>query len=308
MSRTLYLLIVLVVGTHTACAALSETMLGMAVRSERGAAGLEQKSVSAADHEIVYLEGGQGETIVLLHGFSADKDNWTRFAKYLTDRYHVVIPDIPGFGESTRDPEAVYDIASQARRIRAFAEAIGLERFHLAGNSMGGNLSGAYAAMFTDQVLSMGLLAPSGVRFPELTPLQEGIARGENMLLVESVADFERILGLNFVKQPFIPRPVKRYFAERAAENRTFNEKINGDLRAHPFYLEPHFERMTIPALVLWGDTDRVLHPSGARVFYEGLPNARLVIMEACGHIPMLERPTETAEHYLAFLASIGRD
>ena len=109
-----------------------------ATESERKAAGLQYKRVHVGDHEIVYLEGGHGETILMLHGFAANKDSWTRFAKFISPTYHVVALDLPGFGESTCLEDASYSIADQAKRLTRFVDAIGLKKFHIIGNSMGG--------------------------------------------------------------------------------------------------------------------------------------------------------------------------
>jgi hypothetical protein len=59
-----------------------EMLFKLAVKAERHAAGLVKKEIQVDDHKIVYLEGGKGQTVLLLHGFGANKDNWTRFAKY----------------------------------------------------------------------------------------------------------------------------------------------------------------------------------------------------------------------------------
>jgi len=105
---------------------------------ERGAAGLTEKSIQVGTHTIKYLEGGEGQNILLIHGYSRDKDNWTRFSKYLTPEYHVVAIDLPGFGRSSKIEPETYGISDQAKRVDAFVTAVGLEKFHLAGNSMGG--------------------------------------------------------------------------------------------------------------------------------------------------------------------------
>ena len=116
-------------------------LMKWATGSERKAASLQYKSVHVGDHEIVYLEGGHGETILMLHGFAANKDNWTRFAKLISPAYHVVALDLPGFGESTCLEDASYSIADQAKRLTQFADAIGLKKFHIVGNSMGGHIA-----------------------------------------------------------------------------------------------------------------------------------------------------------------------
>jgi pimeloyl-ACP methyl ester carboxylesterase len=89
-------------------------------------------------HTIVYLEGGRGESVLLLHGFGADKDNWNLFSRYLTKRYHVIAPDLPVFGESSKIWSDQYNISAQVERVHDFVKQLGLKSFHLAGNSMGG--------------------------------------------------------------------------------------------------------------------------------------------------------------------------
>jgi pimeloyl-ACP methyl ester carboxylesterase len=99
------------------------------------------KEVTLADGtHIAYLEGGSGEPLVLVHGFGADKDNFTRVARWLTPHYRVIAHDVVGFGESTHLPDADYRYAVQAERVRAFVQALGLARVQLGGNSMGGGI------------------------------------------------------------------------------------------------------------------------------------------------------------------------
>lgn len=269
---------------------------------ELSSAGLTQHSVQVGDHTIAYLEGGSGPNVLLIHGFSGEKSHWVRFAKYLTGSYHVIIPDVPGFGESSKLPEATYDIESQASRLLALTEKLKLDAFHVAGNSMGGRITCAITLREPKRVLSMALFDSSGVTPPKKSEHQLAWDRGTNLLLVNSVADFDRVMKLNFTKPPWIPGPVKRYFAEKAVESRAFNEKIEKDLRKDAVNLEQQLGRIAAPALILWGDDDRILDMSAVGVFEKGLRNHTTVIMKRCGHTPMLERPDESARHYLTFL------
>ncbi len=120
---------------------------------QRKAAKLTVKSAVVGDHTIVYSEGGTGETIIMVHGFGGNKDNWLRFAKFFTPQYHVIIPDLPGYGESTRLEDARYNIMAQVERLNAFFKGLGISQFHMVGNSMGGNISGNYAAKYPERWL-----------------------------------------------------------------------------------------------------------------------------------------------------------
>src|SRR4030042_6829874 len=139
-----------------------------AINGVRKDAGLTLKSVNIPDFKVVYLEGGTGDTtIVMLHGFSASKDHWLRFSKYFTQNYHVIIPDLPGFGESSKPQDKKYNIMSQVERLNLLAKELKLTKFHIVGNSMGGNIAGNYAATYPEMVKTLGLFDAAGVISPQ---------------------------------------------------------------------------------------------------------------------------------------------
>ena len=121
---------------------------------ERKGAGLEAKSIAVNGFQIHYLEGGTGEPLLMIHGFGANKDNWTRIGRYLTPHYRVIALDLPGFGDSSKPVEAGYRYADQLPRIQAFAEALGLKQYHVAGNSMGGYFAAGLARHYPNSVQS----------------------------------------------------------------------------------------------------------------------------------------------------------
>jgi len=273
------------------------------VDSERKAAGLQQKKVRVDDHEIAYLDGGNGETILMLHGFGANKDNWTRFAKFISPAYHVVALDLPGFGESTCLDDASYTIANQARRVALFADAIGLKRFHIVGNSMGGYIAARYTVMFPERVLTLGLFDSGGVRSPVPSEMANKLSKGEpNPLVAGTVDEYDRLIRFVFSTPPDIPRFVKRPLVEEAQRHQASNQRIWKQISSENVALEPDLPKITARTLVLWGDQDRVIDVSCVQILKKGLPNCTAVIMQSCGHLPMIERPQEAAGHYLTFL------
>ena len=282
--------------------------LDAAYAAERDASGLVLKSVDVGGNAWPYLDsGGNGEVILLLHGFGADKDNWPRFARSLTDTYRVIAPDLPGFGNNARHADWSYDIASQVPRLHAFVQALQLPAVHLAGNSMGGNLSAAYTLAHPDQVKTLGLFCAAGVAEPTPSRLTTMIANGENVLIPRNMDQWNTLMDLVFVKEPWVPGFIGDEIARRAFEHADFKEKIFTEYRANLQLLEPRLPEISQPTLVLWGDQDGLLHVSMADVFHDRLPNSQKVIMDNMGHAPMIERPADTAEIYEAFLDSAGR-
>ena len=268
---------------------------------QRKLAGLKTRQVTIDGHELVYLDGGRGDPLLLIHGFGADCDAWPLLAMHLNQRFRIVAPDLPGFGDSSRRPEASYSLDDQLARLEAFAAALGLDRFHLAGNSMGGYLAAHYAARHPEQVMSLWLLAPAGVSTAEESELQQMLARGENPLLVESEADFRRLLSMCVAKSQYVPGAVIKALAARAISDKAFHNKLFDELFASASPLEGVLEGLSVPTLIQWGDEDRLLHVSGAQVLHRLLPNSQLCLMHHTGHVPMREDPRGSARAFLDF-------
>lgn len=292
----------IIMGSMFALSGCGQSLYNMAKKSERGSAKMIEKNIQVDDHNIAYLEGGEGETILLVHGYAADKDNWTRFAAKLTGSYHVIAIDLPGFGDSSRIQTDSYDIDSQTDRLYHFAKALGLTRFHIVGNSMGGWLSGHFAAKYPEMIASLTLMNAAGVTSPNKSELTKALEKGFNPLLVDGVKDYDRLINFIFVKPPFIPNSVKKELARLAVKNRPFNEKVWADFTGKNLPLEPELKKIIQPTLIIWGDTDRVLDVSSVDVFLTGIRGSQKYIIKDCGHAPMLERPEETAQVFLEFI------
>ena len=279
-----------------------EILLDLARNVERRSSGLVKREARVDDHRIVYLEGGKGETILLLHGYGGDKDNWTRFAKYLTSDYHVVIPDLAGFGESSKLSKDNYDIENQVTRIDRFAEVLKLGVFHMAGHSMGGMIAAVYGVKHPQKVLTLALMAPAGLKSPQKSEFARQLEKGINPYLVGTPDEYEKLISFLFVKPPTIPAPVKIALAAQKISQRAFNEKILTDLRKANLSLETFLPAIHAPVLIIWGDTDKILDVSCVSILEKKLENYHTVIMKEMGHVPILERPQETAMSYLYFL------
>ncbi len=276
-------------------------LFNAAIRAQRAKAALTEKTTRVDGHEVVYLEGGSGEPLILLHGFGANKDNWTQIAPLLAPHFHLIIPDLPGFGDSTRDRTARYDADTQVERLKSFIDELDLGPVHLGGNSMGGYLAALYAARYPVGVKSQWLLAPAGVAGAEPSEYFRYLERGENPLLVDDVTDFKRLMDMCFSKRPYVPKAFLRCLCERNMRERAFNEKIFDEIFAEPRALETELAGSDTKTQILWGDDDRILHSSGASVLAGAISGAQSSIMQQMGHCPMLERPRETADLYLKF-------
>jgi len=278
-----------------------EAVFKLAIDAQRRSADLVKKEIQVDDHRIAYLEGGTGETIMLLHGFGGYKDQWTAFAKYLKG-YHLVIPDLPGFGESSQVPTDNYSVESQVGRIDRFVEVLKLDKFHMAGNSLGGAYAATYGAKHPGKVLTLALLDTAGAPSQNKSEFVLQLEKGNNLLLAGNAEDVDKLLALIYAKKPPIPPAFMKILMADWIAHTGFNRKIWNDSQPFQLSLAPVLPRIQAPVLILWGDQDKMLDAGGVAFLEKNLKNYRTVIMKDTGHVPMIERPEETAKAYRSFL------
>lgn len=283
---------------------------GLAIAAERAISGLERKVLQIDGFVVPYLQGGEGEPLVLIHGFGGSKDNFNRVARHLTDHYTVYAIDVPGFGASTRVKDADYVINTQIDRVHAIIEKLGLEKPHIGGNSMGGWISGAYAAKYPDNTASVWFLAPAGLlesRKSEV--IQKFEQTGEIVLTASNREEFENIVDIVMYERPaFAPGFVVEAMAARAAQDQPLHQRIYKDFKSVPSDLAATLAASSYegPGLIVWGKEDRVLHVDGATELKNAMPKFDVVLMDKVGHVPMMEKPEQVALDYVKWRESIA--
>jgi pimeloyl-ACP methyl ester carboxylesterase len=127
-----------------------------------------------------------------------------------------------------------------------------------------------------------------------------------NPLVAGNSEEYDQLLDFVFVKKPTIPGSLKRHLVEEAIKNRPLNQKIYKQIKSTDpknfVPLEVLLKDNQTKTLILWGDKDRVLHMSGAKKLESVMPNAKSVIMKDIGHVPMVEKPEDSANIFLNFL------
>lgn len=280
-------------------APMTSGRLGLAL--EQRMSGLRLRQGSAEGLAMPYLEGGSGAPLVLIHGFAGDKDNFARVARFLTPHYRVIIPDLPGFGDAARDPSAPYTIEDQARRLAALLDQVAPGPVHMGGNSMGGFIAAQFAAMYPGRVASLWLLDAAGTEAAHSSDiLRHYESTGDMPLLVRTEQDFNTLIAACTVKEPFLPHGVRVLLGRRGAADFALHTALMKQLSEAPL-LQPQPAYGAIPALIVWGEQDRILHPDGAASFAALFPRSRTIMMPGVGHLPMVEKPRQAARDYLAF-------
>lgn len=307
MPRNALNLALLLIATLLVSACSKQSIYDSAIGWERSSAGLETAEVSIGELDIAYLrskETVEGDTLVLIHGFGANKDNWTRLAKEFKGEFNVYAIDLPGHGDSSKPLDIGYRFEDQVNYLNQILEELGVKQFHMMGNSMGGAITALYAATHPEQIQTAVLFDPAGI-FEYESELVDRVLDGDNPLIPKKKGDFDKLLDFALEKRPFVPWPIFDVMEEKAIANREVNEVIFAAIRDTGF--EPDFRdaitRIEAPVLVVWGKLDRVIDYRNADVFVDAIPNARKVILDDVGHAPMVETPAESARLFREFLA-----
>jgi len=282
-----------------------EIAAGFIIKADRYRSGLVRKEIDLPNGlHYVYLEGGKGQPLMLLHGFGANKDHFTKVAHYLTPHYRLIVPDHIGFAESSHPQNADYTPTGQAKRLRAFAHALGIDHLHLGGSSMGGQIALTYAALYPADVKSLWLIDPAGIWSAPKSECQKVLEQtGRNLLMARSPDEFRQVIEIAVYNVPVIPDTIINVLAQERITNYALEERIFKTILEDS--VENRVAGMSVPSLIVWGDKDRVLSVEAAEILHKRMPRSKVIIMPDIGHLPMMEKPRKSAEDYLMFRAAL---
>jgi pimeloyl-ACP methyl ester carboxylesterase len=252
------------------------------VGTHRRLAGVEVlgREVVVEGRRIRFEVAGQGEPVVMVHGLSGSTRWWDRTVPALAARYRVYLVDLPGFG-SMRRAEGGFVLSEAAGWLSSWMEAVGLERAHLVGHSMGGYISLMLAARRPDLLRRLVLVAPAGV------PTGRSM-HGYLLPLIRASRYMTPGFLSVLVRDALRTGPLTLLGATR--------ELLAEDVRKYLRGIEA-------PTLLIWGGRDTLVPPSVGGVMREEIPDSRLLVIDGAGHVPMFERAAETNAALLAFLA-----
>jgi abhydrolase domain-containing protein 6 len=311
--HAIFLILTLLLILLAGCASTQKSIYDYAINIQRSRANLEFKTVQVDGEQLSYLDReGNGETIVLLHGLTGDKNNWLDFVRFIPKNYRVLVIDLPGHGDNAQDMDNSYDPVSLSRGVGRVLDKLGITRCHIAGNSLGGLVSEIYASEHPDKVITLGLFDAAYLWAPKSSKFQQAFENGQNYFDVKSRSDYDRLMGFVFYDPPFMPWPILSVASREYINRNTINMKIVRDVTQSDYFTKKEvyhkmMARLSMPTFVLWGDKDNLLDVSCVESFKRFLPHVeKVVILKDCGHVPMMEQPEESAAHYTAFIKQYG--
>lgn len=256
-------------------------------------------------------------TLVLLHGFAASLHTWEPWVERLADDYRVITIDLPGHG-LTRAPRQ-YQASTQGfvGIVQAVVEARGIERFTLAGNSMGGGVAWNYALAHPEDLEGLVLVNAAGWR---PSTANEGEREGPPPFIFSLIR--APIIGpgiRNLEMRPLARQGLRSAFiddslVDRAMVNRYVELSRGPGHRAILLNIQQNgasadrMREIALPTLVMHGAQDNLIPVDAGRYYAAAIPGAELVVFDNVGHVPMEEAPDQSAAALEAFLARVYAD
>ncbi len=306
-----------------------DLLLRFAMRAGPWLAGVRRRSIGGWPCLVAEprTRSGSAPPLLVLHGLGVRKETMLILLRGLRGGRRVIACDLPGFGEHVLEPtlEMVLRRGRDGHPPLRFAEVIARSPgpevdayvaaieawigravdgpFDLAGASMGGALATAVASRRPEGLRRLVLLGPAGVRAPRTNEFMRDAENDVNPLAIESIADFDRVIDLNFTTPPRIPAFVKRALARDLKRRQPVQDLVTDALG--PLLLDGIRDRLAsvvAPTLVLWGGADEILDPSAAPIFEERLPDAVVEIVDGAGHTLHGDRPREVIARIERFL------
>ena len=263
-----------------------------------------EKSVIINGIKINYVVSGEGEAIVLIHGHPFDHTMWQPQIEAFSDKYTVIVPDLRGYGKSSLPAVGATRFEDYATDILLLLDTLGIDSFHVAGLSMGGQLAMETYRQAPSRVKSL-ILADT---FASLDTPEAKKARNEaaDRMEREGMGGYanesihKMIKAEHVTTMPDVAAHVMRMMTTTspkaaATAMRARSERIE--------YLKEVLPNIDAAVLVVVGRQDEFTPVAKAEEMHAALPNSKLVVIEDSGHMPNLEQPKEFNEIVLEFLS-----
>ncbi len=272
---------------------------------------LNRQRLRLGDTDVAYLDEGSGPTLLLIHGLMTSAYSWRYLVSRFAESYRVIVPDLPGAGLTTANPEIGHGPAEMSAFISDFLDALEIESVELVGNSLGGVFSLRFAIEHRERVTKLAIMHSPG--FPELR-----IRAMRSLLAVPPIrALFTAYLRRNpyrfvaknvhYAKPLLSGEEILEYSGIFETQHgcRTFVRILRDGLA--PAALQEHLtqvrsEPLEIPVMLLWARNDVMVPPKFGPRYEALLPGSELIWMDDVSHFMHVDDPGATYAHLERFL------
>jgi len=268
--------------------------------------------IEVAGNQIAYIEGGQGDPLVFIHGFGGSIWNWEYQYTDLSTSYHVIILDLLGSGMSDK-PDVPYSPKQLVKFFEQFLDSLNVQQATLIGNSLGAGLAMAMSLNSPDRV--KGLILISG--FPP--DPRESIASSQYQQFLNRrpplwLAKFGNWMAGRWATKTFLEEIIyDQNLITPLVVERSFQNRRKSDFLPPLFSLTDHIDQweeeygprlnnIQHPTLILWGADDHVFPPVVGQQLHATIPNSQFHLISKAGHIPQWEKPSQVNALIAQFL------
>ena len=256
-----------------------------------------------------YRDEGEGFPIVLIHGTAASLHTWDAWTDELKKTNRVIRMDLPAFGITGPNKNADYSIEAYTTFLHSFLEKLKLEKFHLAGNSLGGNIAWNYTADYPSKVEKLILVDASGLPTNKSQPAIFKMAKTPilNSLFLYITPRFLIKKNIEEVYEDdskITDELINRYhkMALRVGNRKAFIDRAKTDFKLDTQVNLEKLKSIQTPTLLIWGAKDLWIPLANGIRMNEILVNSKLEVLENSGHVPMEENPRESLKLMNDFL------
>lgn len=256
---------------------------------------MKEEKIVIGGLEINYKIAGQGEPLLIWHGWGGSSDSWQKVQENLSQNFQVISLDLPGFGKSS-NPTQPWKTDDYLAVLSKLAEKLGLKSFYLAGHSFGGGLAAKFSAQNPQKVKALVLTGAAIFRSQKRLNRRQKIASA----LAKAGSIFERTPLIGKSLYPLARRFIYRfagvhdYNRASGVMKETFKNIISEDLSGY-------LPQIKTPTLILWGKEDKSTPLEDAFAIQKLIPDSQVKVIEKANHSPHLTQPEMTAESISAF-------
>ena len=247
-------------------------------------AHLKIKKIKINGETITYAEGGNGPTLLFIHGFQGNKHYWIKYITPFISSYHIVIPDLPAHGGSSCSKDQKFDLKSICYVINDFVNEKNIDNFQLIGTSMGGGISMKYAALFPEKVKRLILLNPVGIKPTDEKEYLALVQKNQRLFFPTTIKELDELnISLRGSPLPFNNR-FKKYVlnkikAKKEIYQRAYQELVHGET------VNEDLSKIKAPTLILSGKFDKISSPNDGEIYRKNIPNCSFIVFEDGYHI-----------------------
>lgn len=255
---------------------------------------------------------GQGDPVLLIHGFGASRYSWRYVIEPLAQKYHVIAIDLKGFGESPKPRDDQYSVYEQARLVRNFILENKLKNLHIIGHSYGGGVALATSIYLSisHPDLQKSLTLIDSIAYPQDLPsfvkiLATPILGSLIIYAIPNTFQVRNLLKKVYFNDNLIPQNAVDHYADNLSKPNAKYATLTSVRQMLPVDLQQfseNYANLTIPTLIIWSKEDEIVPLGVGERLHENLPNSKLIILNNVGHAVQEEEPSLVLPYLQQFL------